>query len=176
MIPSLNLRILLPTCSSHNWLSCTHQILFLPHPFLVKYRFPLPILCFFSAKIQKLVSQEMFLKRANTCRLCFAKLKAQIILLLSFLKTISGFLVGEVWIQGNITTWPMAKCIQLWTLKQAPFKCVQLYMKEGNTALLCRFLCLCFRVLRMVWFILEICAKKDNGNYVLFVYHNTRKY
>ena len=60
---------------------------FLLNQFSVEYRFPFPIVCFVTVEspsvTQRSVSQENALKkRAKTCRLFFAKLKAQIIIVL----------------------------------------------------------------------------------------------
>ena len=106
----MNLRILLHTCYSY----------VKPKGCLVQYRFPFPNLRFLTqnhlALLKDRFLKKILLKRANTRRIFFTNLMAQIILLLQ-LKTILGFQDSEVWIQGNSTIWPVAKWIQLLPLK-----------------------------------------------------------
>ena len=77
---------LLHTCYSHN---CDYlpysKVSFYQIDFLVRYRFPFPILRFLRPNHQALLKdrflKKMLLKRANTRRLFLAKLQAQIFLL-----------------------------------------------------------------------------------------------
>ena len=90
-----------------------------PKSIFSQYRFPFPLLRFLGqnhvALLKDRFLKKMLWKRAITYHLFFTKLKAQIILS-NKLKTISDFQDSEVWIQGNSSIWPMAKCIQLWPL------------------------------------------------------------
>ena len=93
------------------WLSPALQISFLLSKILVYYRFPFLILRFSAQNHLALLKDRFFNKilliRANTRRLFFTKLEAQIILF-SLVENNFRFL-SLVWIQCNRTLLPMGK-------------------------------------------------------------------